>query len=454
MAEQSIKVARLSDAQIASGLTVLAEEFGEIQASVVVLGNKLGTVTFPSQENAPWKGVLSEDGDLIDRVTTGIAGVQFTYHRGGAQPGPDGKSPVFDEIVIDTNGFDTTRTKVAARVIKVFRPVQLPRHSDALDLVAAQRAIQESTFSRLEHQLEQLFEQSIDLRKQLDESMQAKSAELEEAFRQRQEKADGALDDRQASLRRDEEAFELRRKEVDDSDNTFARRKIRDGMLKDVTDRVDKFGVSSVTMLARKPVAVGMQLLVLVFVALMSWTAYELKQITSDASFALKAGLNQSDSGVAPSTNAAFVAETVQALQTERIALWIRLSLMSVGLVASIVYYIRWQNEWAQQFASTEQSLKQFHLDVNRANWVVETCLEWRKETESLIPTPLIESLTRGLFTANDSAPPALHPADELASALMGSASKLSLNVGGNTMEIDKPGKIPKSVPANKPAGA
>jgi hypothetical protein len=39
-----------------------------------------------------------------------------------------------------------------------------------------------------------------------------------------------------------------------------------------------------------------------------------------------------------------------------------------------------------------------------------------------------------------------LHPADELASALMGSASKLSLDINGNKLDIDKPGKIPKEV--------
>ena len=138
-------------------------------------------------------------------------------------------------------------------------------------------------------------------------------------------------------------------------------------------------------------------------------------------------------------------------MSAERIALWVRFSLLTIGFVGTMLYYIRWQSRWAEQFAATENSLKQFHLDVSRANWVVETCLEWRKESETAIPTPLIDSLTRGLFTQNDPAPQAIHPADELASALVGSASKISLAVGDNKIEYDKPGKIPKSVPAPKP---
>lgn len=114
-----------------------------------------------------------------------------------------------------------------------------------------------------------------------------------------------------------------------------------------------------------------------------------------------------------------------------------------------MIYYIRWQNQWAQQFAQTEFALQQFQIDINRANWVVETCLEWRKETQSDIPTMLIESMTKGLFKDKESLAPVLHPADELASALMGSASKLTLNVGGNTVEIDKPKNIPKAIPAS-----
>lgn len=107
------------------------------------------------------------------------------------------------------------------------------------------------------------------------------------------------------------------------------------------------------------------------------------------------------------------------------------------------MYYIRWQNRWAEQHASSEFQLQQFHIDVNRANWVIESCLEWRKDTESVIPTVLLESITRNLFdNKTDDIEKAIHPSDELASALLGSASKLKMKIGENELEFDKPGKI------------
>ena len=102
---------------------------------------------------------------------------------------------------------------------------------------------------------------------------------------------------------------------------------------------------------------------------------------------------------------------------------------------------------WAEEHSHSEFQMQQFYIDVNRANWVIESCLEWRKETESAIPTALLESITKNLF-ANESKDleQVIHPSDELASALLGSASKLKMNVAGNELEFDKPGKIkPKS---------
>ncbi|WP_299735651.1 hypothetical protein [uncultured Endozoicomonas sp.] len=51
--------------------------------------------------------------------------------------------------------------------------------------------------------------------------------------------------------------------------------------------------------------------------------------------------------------------------------------------------------------------------------------------------------MTRNLF-ANESKEleQVLHPSDELASAILGSASRLKMNIAGNELEINKPGKI------------
>ncbi len=458
MPNQVYKIARVTDAQISQALVKLGQEFGEFDANINVMQVGLGSVRFPeNQKPAAWQQVVKLGGELVDHFGANIKGVSFTYHRGGQTGDPAQKSPVHDDLFIDIQGVDEQRMLVASRILAIFRPVSLPKSAKASDAVVAQQAIQEATFARLQKQLEDLFEQTVEARKKLDDAAQEKSDELEAAFVARQQEADSELEGRKAELENQAEALKKRAAELDDSDNTFARRKIRDGMLSDVTERVKNFDVSEATRRSRTPVLMGMYLLVGVFLALMLLTGIELTQTreSQGTAMSIAAGIKETAApaiaaSAARSPNPELAATLMHDVSNERIALWIRLSLLTIGLVGSLIFYIRWQSRWAEQFATTEQSLKQFHLDVNRANWVVETCLEWQKETESQIPSTLVESLTRGLFTKDDPSPQALHPADELASALMGSASKLSLAVGDNRLEFDKPGKIPKTAPPQK----
>jgi len=125
--------------------------------------------------------------------------------------------------------------------------------------------------------------------------------------------------------------------------------------------------------------------------------------------------------------------------------LWIRLSLTALGLVGSILYYIRWQDRWASQHAAAEWQLRQFQLDISRANWVIESGLEWNKATGQVMNEALVERVTHGLFVKENEPAQVLHPADELATALLGSASKVNLHTPAGDVEFNKPGKIPKS---------
>lgn len=460
MGQVNYKIPRVTDEQIHRSLSELARDFGSFQVGVQVGDAHIGQVTYPEAAEPNLIAVLAERSELIFHFAGSVAGVSLAYYRGGLQGAVWDKSPVFDDLAIDTQGFDSARIRVAARTLELFRPVQLPRPADPISLLESQRALQESSFSRLQLQLEKVFEQTIDLRSQLDEQVRGKEAALDQDFKQKELEASQHFDKRAEEFARKEDDLEERRKSLDESDNTFARRQIRDRMLSDVSARVQNFGLSQTTVAARRPVAVGMGALCLFLIALLTWTSFELYSVRVNT-----AQVAQSESALATSTvesaaaSGAFSARQPRAPNpsyatatevggTERIVLWIRFAFLSIGLAASILYYIRWQNNWAATFATTEQSLQQFHIDVNRANWVVETCLEWRKETDSDIPTPLIESLTRGLFAGRETSPAVLHPSDELASALMGSASKLSLDINGNRLDIDKPGKIPKAVKA------
>lgn len=262
MAHVAYKIPRVTDEQIHRSLSALAADFGNFSVGVQVGDTHIGNIAYPEASEPNLSAVLSQNSDLIFHFSGSIQGVQLAYYRGGSQGAIWDKSPVFDDLGIDTQGFDPTRIKIAARILELFRPVQLPRPADPISLLESQRALQESSFSRLQQQLEKVFEQTINLRGQLDEQVRSKEAALEDEFKKKQLDAEQVIQGRTEELEKRERELDERRLLLDESDNTFARRQIRDRMLNDVSARVQNFGLSSTTVNARRPVAKGMAILV------------------------------------------------------------------------------------------------------------------------------------------------------------------------------------------------
>jgi hypothetical protein len=100
-------------------------------------------------------------------------------------------------------------------------------------------------------------------------------------------------------------------------------------------------------------------------------------------------------------------------------------------------------NRWFEQHSLTEFHLKQFELDMERASWLVETSLEWKDAKGTAMPPELMKSLSTGLFNNRDEVEQVVHPADQLASALLGSASAIKLQAGESSIEVD-PKKLKK----------
>jgi len=70
----------------------------------------------------------------------------------------------------------------------------------------------------------------------------------------------------------------------------------------------------------------------------------------------------------------------------------------AVAIIGAILYYVRWMNRWFEQHAAAEFWLKQFQLDIDRASWVVETALEWRKEQKTEISSPFAQRNNKKLI--------------------------------------------------------
>ena len=106
-------------------------------------------------------------------------------------------------------------------------------------------------------------------------------------------------------------------------------------------------------------------------------------------------------------------------------------------------------NRWFDRHADAKFQLRKLSLDVDRASWVIESALEWRSGTNSVLPKILLESITRNLFNNGNTQQEDLHPADYLASAILGSAKNIKLGLPGTELEISGPAlkkaKIPRA---------
>lgn len=439
--EVRLKIPQFSDRFHIEVLTELKEKFG-FSAFSAQAETGIQIDEFPDQtENGlseRWVMLVQLNGSMLRSYSYRKAALVLSFYRGGReQP----KSAIFDELTLNYNpntvGIpDAERLSIASFVnerFKVFDPERAAGGSNSPESKHME-AIHQSTLSRLEQVAEQVIVQTSDANARLQEQYLEKQEELKKEHERSKSELLQQHADRMASLVAKEQELKERQATIDDSDNTHARRETRNRMLKDVKERILDFGVSKRTERKRFEVMAGFLMLFVVLGLLLAWSVAEASSLHDLRAQALKAVL------AAPAGKPTIATESTD--KFDLYLVWARISVLTVGLVLSLLYYIRWQNRWADQHATAEFQLQQFYIDVNRANWVVESGLEWHKETGATIPDGIMESLTKNLFRYADELPPALHPADELASALLGSASKLKLKAGNSELEFDKPGKI------------
>jgi hypothetical protein len=212
------------------------------------------------------------------------------------------------------------------------------------------------------------------------------------------------------ALGQEANSLEARRKELDDRDYMHARRGIRNELRDLIKAREQKFSLTSNTRRLRLPVHAA---LILLLAGLLVVNGVYLKQIA----------------------NLDITSSSIQVL------LWAfgKQSIAAIAFVAILLFYVRWMNRWFEQHAAAEFLLKQFELDIDRASWVVETAMEWRRDQKSEIPGTLLEGITRNLFADSGGTSAEKHTAaDDLASALVGNASQVKLKLGDNEVSFDR----------------
>lgn len=416
------RIPRVGDKALLNAFREVAKQFDVPSITVQTITNSsvvVQLVDFPGEQ---LKKIVAQDGQVIAHISLAISRfATMSVSRNRDQASPQWEHLYFDQGADFHSWPVEDRLKLDETIAKAFNftgfaDAKLRGNPDAFEVLFNQY---ESSLANLRAMLADQTERAIEQRRWLDEQTLLEKSRLRDEFSSKEADLNERIQKREAAL-------EERIKDADESDAKTARRAIRLAMLEDAKSRVSDFGVSNRTSRKRLPVQAAFIALVffLFLVAMAGWSDSRL--VWQEMA---KSAANQDQS----------------AYWSELIGGWVRLSFASIGIVGALLYYIRWEMRWADMHATSEMQLQQFHIDVNRANWVIESALEWKKETGEVVPNDLLNQLSKNLFTskADEQAKQVLHPADELASALVGSASKLKLNIAGNELEYDKPAKIP-----------
>lgn len=424
MSDQRIKIPRAADKAIIGCFKELSKLTGINQVNISALGfNAIGNVDLNAENPEIVDLLIKKNSAIIETVSMNPPGLSISFHRGGNYQ-PQDKSGIFDEIVLRQNNQGTVDSETSIELIttinrklKAFDPKR--SSSGSSDEQAQFDAIHISNIERLESLNENLVKNTHDYRIQLDREFGEKVDKFEEAAEENRKRLEAEYLAKKDALTVESEKLETKRKELDDSSNTHARREIRRDILKEIKARQTKFSLTEGTNNLRKPIAIAMLGLIAIFVALGSISAKEFYDVLQgdDLNKIIIAGIKQ--------------------------------AIYSAGAIGSVIFLIRWMNRWFELHSQSEFELKHFELDMERASWLVETSLEWKDAKGTAIPAELLESLSNNLFSQDkEKIDPLHHPADQLASALMGSASSVKLKAGDSSIEID-PKKLAKSKPNN-----
>lgn len=269
----------------------------------------------------------------------------------------------------------------------------------------------ESNLARLEDSISAVVRQfttdAARVRSDEDQRLRRERERMRSELDEQRAQVQSELESKRQELAAQEAALQERLAEVDAQNSRHARRKIREDLKAELANRATKFELTAGTRALRNPISA---VVVTVLLAL-------LLGLLSGIVVALESGSN----------------DLVSSL---------RLAALGLGFASTLVFYLRWQNRWFEQHAQEEFRLKRMALDVDRASWVVEMAMEWKDEKGAELPAELLTRLSAHLFEQGAIREETLHPADQLASALLGSASELSVELPGGkgALKVDRKG--------------
>jgi hypothetical protein len=372
----------------------------------------IAAVTVKNSDELPelMKFISDQNAGVLSSVSANKGGLSVSVVRID--------SPLHDELRFNWNPQnqkpvlpDEERVKIiswfTSELVQLDPERGLFTGTDVAEAAQNELALRSATIERFEQVQAKLAEDTAAFNKTIQDNYLTEKAKLDDQLEEERGRLKKEFTRKKEEL--DKRAAELDEREanIDASDNTAARRQIRKDLLAELQRRSEKFALTSGTKRLRWPVhVVSLAIIVAGLVG-----AYF---------FGTKMPAPENSNGIA---------------YTIAIAKPFGLTFAAI---ATAFFYLRWLNRWFEQHAQAEFKLKQFQLDIERASWLVETALDWDAKQKNDLPKELLEGLSRNLFSFEDEKIDQVrHPVDELASALMGTASKVKLNIGGNEVELD-----------------
>lgn len=419
--KHTFTIARITDDQVVE-LTAkaLAESYKtDVKLAVrPVIGQELGHPLHDINQHEQLSEILSKQSVLTQEIRFNFDTNHIVIRRGESSS-PDTVEVYFGE----PNKADMLRIWALVDGLKVH--LREIRPHDALSILGPQLQqhyqVREAEVARLELAVSRLATSMAEeigrTRRQLEEEFATRRDQIEKVGAAAREKFESDMAKGHRELQAREEELKKHIASIDDRDSRHVRRQIRSDIKAALAQRSERFELTRGTRRLRLPVQTFCMLLLTMFGV--GLTFYSVEGV---------AHIFRSETRTGGSTSDPW-------------AIALRLAIFGAAFGSTSIFYIRWNNRWFEQHASEEFQLKRLELDLDRASWVVEMAMEWKGEKGSDIPAHLLDRLTANLFSPTKVEQDHLHPADQLASALLGSASEATLKLpGGSELKMDRKG--------------
>lgn len=420
MAEQTYNTPRMTDKEVLSALYMVTSQLTSnnpnVQATIDL--NPGPTVSIPLKDfkdNPNISPVLDANSILFRSVSIAIQNPSVSItHRNNA-------TLASVSVSLGNNPPINIAVNALVSLHRHFPPFERNEALDKLlgDELAEFYRKREAGLLRLEALTQKLIEDNEQYRTHLDIQIEKTDQQLREKFKADHEALKTEYEQKLHAIELREKNLEKRTKELDDRSGKHARRQNHKEMKELIRQRGQLFSLTKQTRRKRYFIHA-------LFIALIGFLVWML-------ALALPR-----------------LGDTTQQYYAFFL---VKISLLSIATVATLIYYIRWNDNWFAQHAEEEFALKRFELDIDRASWIAEMALEWKDEEERQLPPELLNAFTSNLFGKKNEAKKANHPYEDFMSLLMGASTEMNIPIPPNgNMKITRKGmqEIMKSAKASE----